>query len=97
MSVWLLLTQDGQIYDMTLYSLGLKSGEELDKILERQFSDDKAVEVNEDPETYDYEDSLGVTLKLVNASDYYVYDDEFSVWKDKSDNDKYVKDLVKKR
>ena len=89
-----ILTQDGQIYDMTLYSLGLKSGEELDKILEA-VSDDKAVEVNEDPETYDYEDFLGVTLKLVNASDYYVYDDEFSVWKDKSDNDKYVKDLVK--
>lgn len=89
-----ILTQDGQIYDMTLYSLGLKSGEELDKILEA-VSDDKAVKVNEDPETYDYEDFLGATLKLVNASDYYVYDDEFSVWKDKSDNDKYVKDLVK--
>ena len=59
-----ILTQDGQIYDMTLYSLGLKSGEELDKILEA-VSDDKAVEVNEDPETYDYEDFLGVTLKLV--------------------------------
>ena len=47
-----ILTQDGQIYDMTLYSLGLKSGEELDKILEA-VSDDKAVKVNEDPETYD--------------------------------------------
>ena len=89
-----ILTQNGQIYDMTLYSLGLKSGEELDKILEA-VSDDKAVEVSDDPETFDYEDFLGVTLKLVNASDYYVYDDEFSVWKDKSDNDKYVKNLVK--
>ena len=68
-----ILTQDGQIYDMTLYSLGLKSGEKLDKILEA-VSDDKAVKVNEDPETYDYEDFLGATLKLVNASDYYVYD-----------------------
>ena len=31
----------------------------------------------------------------MNASDYYVYDDEFSVWKDKSDNQQYVKDLIK--
>lgn len=74
MSVWLFYPMD-RFMIMTLYSLGLKSGEELDKILEA-VSDDKAVKVNEDPETYDYEDFLGATLKLVNASDYYVYDDD---------------------
>ena len=89
-----ILTQNGQLYDMTLYSLGLKSGEELDKILEA-VKEDQSVEINEEPGTYDYNDFLGITLKLVNASDYYVYDDEFSVWKDKSDNQQYVKDLVK--
>ena len=89
-----ILTQNGQLYDMTLYSLGLKSGEELDKILEA-VKEDQSVEINEEPGSYDYNDFLGITLKLVNASDYYVYDDEFSVWKDKSDNQQYVKDLVK--
>ena len=89
-----ILTQNGQLYDMTLYSLGLKSGEKLDKILEA-VKEDQSVEINEEPDTYDYNDFLGITLKLVNASDYYVYDDEFSVWKDKSDNQQYVKDLVK--
>ena len=89
-----ILTQNGQLYDMTLYSLGLKSGEELDKILEA-VKDDQSVEINEEPGSYDYNDFLGITLKLVNASDYYVYDDEFSVWKDKSDNQQYVKDLIK--
>ena len=89
-----ILTQNGQLYDMTLYSLGLKSGEKLDKILEA-VKEDQSVEINEEPDTYDYNDCLGITLKLVNASDYYVYDDEFSVWKDKSDNQQYVKDLVK--
>ena len=84
-----ILTQNGQLYDMTLYSLGLKSGEELDKILEA-VKEDQSVEINEEPGTYDYNDFLGITLKLVNASDYYVYDDEFSVWKDKSDNQQYV-------
>lgn len=89
-----ILTQNGQLYDMTLYSLGLKSGEELDKILEA-VKDDQSVEINKEPGSYDYNDFLGITLKLVNASDYYVYDDEFSVWKDKSDNQQYVKDLIK--
>ena len=89
-----ILTQNGQLYDMTLYSLGLKSGEKLDKILEA-VKEDQSVEINEEPGAYDYNDFLGITLKLVNASDYYVYDDEFSVWKDKSDNQQYVKDLVK--
>ena len=89
-----ILTQNGQLYDMTLYSLGLKSGEELDIILEA-VKEDQSVEINEEPGAYDYNDFLGITLKLVNASDYYVYDDEFSVWKDKSDNQQYVKDLVK--
>ena len=89
-----ILTQNGQLYDMTLYSLGLKSGEELDKILEA-VKEDQSVEINEEPGSYDYNDFLGITLKLVNASDYYVYDDEFSVWKDKSDNQQSVKDIIK--
>lgn len=88
------LTKDGRLYDMTLYSLGLKSGEELDKILDA-VADDKTVEPSDRLETFDYDDFLGIKLKLVNASDYYVYDNDFSVWKDKSDNDKYIKNLVK--
>lgn len=88
------LTKDGRLYDMTLYSLGLKSGEELDKILDA-VADDKTVETSDKLETFDYDDFLGIKLKLVNASDYYVYDNEFSVWKDKSGNDKYIENLVK--
>lgn len=88
------LTKDGRLYDMTLYSLGLKSGEELDKILDA-VADDKTVETSDKLETFDYDDFLGIKLKLVNVSDYYVYDNDFSVWKDKSDNDKYIKNLVK--
>ena len=88
------LTKDGRLYDMTLYSLGLKSGEELDKILDA-VADDKTVETSDKLETLDYDDFLGIKLKLVNVSDYYVYDNDFSVWKDKSDNDKYIKNLVK--
>lgn len=58
------LTKDGRLYDMTLYSLGLKSGEELDKILDA-VADDKTVETSDKLETFDYDDFLGIKLKLV--------------------------------
>ena len=32
--------------------------------------------------------------KLVNSTDYYEYDSEYKVWKDKSDNSAYMKKLV---
>ena len=34
-------------------------------------------------------------LKLVNASDYYEYDDQYQVWKDKTDNADYMKNWSK--
>ncbi len=74
----------------------MKSGEELDKILDAVVADDKTVETSDKLETFDYDDFLGIKLKLVNASDYYVYDNEFSVWKDKSDNDKYIEKIWSK-
>ena len=44
--------------------------------------------------TYTYDDFLGKEFKLVNSSDYYEYDPEYQVWKDKSDNQTYMKQLV---
>lgn len=37
---------------------------------------------------------MGVTFKLVKATDYYVHDDEFGVWKDKTNDTNYMRDLV---
>ena len=45
-------------------------------------------------ELYTYDDILGKTFKLVNASDCYEYDDQYQVWKDKTDNADYMKKLV---
>ena len=39
--------------------------------------------------------SWGKKFKLVNSTDYYEYDEEYKVWKDKSDNSSYMKKLVK--
>lgn len=40
-------------------------------------------------------DDMVQKFKLVNSTDYYEYDEEYKVWKDKSDNSSYMKKLVK--
>ena len=44
--------------------------------------------------TYNYDDILGITFKLVNSPDYYEYDSEYDVWRDKTDDEAYMRSLV---
>ena len=37
---------------------------------------------------------IGITYRLVNASDYYSYDEEFGVWTDHSDDEAFLRELV---
>ena len=60
--------------------------------LERTQSDGKVIEGIMgivDLEDYSYEDILGITFKLINSSDCYKYDDEYKIWKDKTENNDY--------
>ena len=52
------------------------------------------METPDDIHPYSYDDILSVTFKLVNAADFYQYDEEFGVWKDKSDDKDFVRSLV---
>lgn len=76
-----------------LYTMGLRDSVELDEMI-RQFINEENVEVPEDMGTYTYEDILGITFKLVNSADYYEYDDQYQVWRDKTDDKEYMNDLV---
>ena len=59
-----------------------------------QFAAEEDVETPDDIHPYSYDDILSVTFKLVNAADFYQYDEEFGVWKDKSDDKDFVRSLV---
>lgn len=91
----LVLTSGGGISDFMLYSMGLRDTMELDEMI-RQFANEEDVEIPSDMGSYTYEDILGVTFKLVNSSDYYEYDSQYKVWRDKTDNEEYMKNLVDK-
>jgi ABC-type lipoprotein export system ATPase subunit len=89
----LVLTQNGSVSDFLLYTLGLRDTVELDEMI-RQFLNDETVTAPSDLHGYSYEEILGITFKLVNSADCYEYDEEYGVWKDKSDNAAYMQTLV---
>ena len=90
----LVLTSQGDISDFLQYTLGLRDGKELDDMVQK-FMAEEAVETPENEGPYTYDEILGKKFKLVSSTDYYEYDEEYKVWKDKSDNSSYMKKLVK--
>lgn len=90
----LVLTSQGDISDFLQYTLGLRDGKELDDMVQK-FMAEEAVETPENEGPYTYDEILGKKFKLVNSTDYYEYDEEYKVWKDKSDNSSYMRKLVK--
>ena len=90
----LVLTSQGNISDFLLYTLGLRDYSELDNIV-TQFSNGEDVDTPDDLGEYSYDDILGVTFKLINSSDCYEYDEEYKIWRDKTDNEEYMKKIVK--
>ena len=79
----LVLTSGGSISDFMLYTMGLRDPLELDEMVD-QFMNEEPVSVPENMGTYDYDDIVGTTFKLVNSADYYEYDSQYGVWTDKS-------------
>ena len=89
----LVLDSSGSVTDYALYALGLRDNAELDKMIQ-QFAQNQNITVPDDFKTYKYEDFLGKTFKLINTSDRYVYDDTYHLWRDKSDDTDYMKEVV---
>lgn len=90
----LVLTGSGKINDLMSYTLGLRDFSELDDMVDK-FVKEENVTVPENSELYHYEDVLNKEFKLVYASDYYEYDDKYDLYKDKTDNEDYMKKLIK--
>lgn len=89
----LVLTAGGGISDFMLYTLGLRDQMELDEMIQ-QFINEENVEAPENMGNYSYDDILGITFRLVNGADYYEYDSQYKVWRDKTDDEEYMRMLV---
>ena len=89
----LVLTPNGKVSDFMLYTMGLRDHSELDDMV-RAFANEEEVNAPDDYMTLTYDQLMGVTFKLVAATDYYQYDPDYHVWKNKSDDADYMRDLV---
>ena len=89
----LVSSQDGGMSDFLLYTLGLRDQMELDDMI-KAFASEEEIKTPSSLGTYTYKDILNKKFKLVNQADYYEYDSQYKVWKDKSDNAEYMKKLV---
>ena len=91
--VLVVLTPNGNVSDFMLYSMGLRDRSELTDMV-REFSNEEEVTAPSDSMSLDYDDLLGVTFKLVNATNFYQYDSDYNVWKDKTGDADYMRDAV---
>lgn len=91
----LVLSGNGSINDFMLYTLGLRDFSELDTMIQ-QFAKEEDVTVPSGTDGYSYDDILGVEFKLVDASDCYEFDATYNVYKDKKDDQNYMKNLIEK-
>ena len=89
----LILDASGSVTDYALYAMGMRDNAELDKMIQ-QFAQNQNVDVPDDFKTYSYADFLGKQFKLINSSDRYVYDETYGLWRDKSDDTDYMKQIV---
>ncbi len=87
------LSSDGSVTDMTLYSLGLKDYTELQKIIE-SFQNEESSDVKTSTKDYSYDDFIGITLKLINTCDTYQYDESLGIYSSKENDTSFMKELV---
>lgn len=101
----LIVDSNGSMQDLYEYALGLRDHSELDEMMEEYYSGSmgsSSSKPDDSPQSadasrtasYDYENILGTTFSLVNATDRYVYDETYKVWTDKSKDSAHMKDLV---
>ena len=89
----LVLSQSGRISDFLAYVIGLRDKAELDEMV-KKFTDEEEVVAPTDRLDLVYEDILGMKFKLVSATDFYKYDEEYNVWVDKSGDEEYMREIV---
>ncbi len=85
--VVLIVNENNEISDYTLYSLGLKDQKELEERWNKVQNGETVEEA--ESTSYTYEDLLNLSFKLVLNSDYYAK--ENGLWVDKSEDEEYMK------
>ena len=88
------LTPNGGISDFVLYAMDLRDPAELEAMVRQMVNDEPIVTPERSEKTFSYDEIMSVKFKLVNATDYYAYDSDYSVWTNKATDKNYLRELV---
>lgn len=86
----LIVDENNELDDMTLYALGLKSKEEIDKIIDSAIN--KTV-LEFKSESWSYEEICSMEFRTVLNSDCYIFDESTGIYKDLRDTSAGIKYL----
>ena len=89
--VVIVVSENNEITDYELYSLGLRDISELQDMMVAAF---KGEALTFDNTSYTYDELLGLTYKIIPSSDYYQYDEEKGHYVDMSDNAAYMNKVL---
>lgn len=86
-----IVSEDNEISDYTLYTLGLKDADELTEIMKKAMDGEKI----ESPKqtSYTYDEILSLSFKLLVNSDYYKKNDD-GTWTDMRDDELYMNGVL---
>ncbi len=87
--VVLIVNEKNEISDYTLYTLNLKSQDEIDGLLKKMVNGE---EFKSSSSNYTYDDILNLSFKLVLNTDY--YEKNGNIWVDKSADKDYMRKII---
>lgn len=90
----LVLTSEGKISDYLLYVLGLRDPHKVDTFISEFISGSEVETEKLDGLSFEYEEFLGIQFKRINSCDTFTYDKEYGVWRDRSEDAAYMRQLV---
>ena len=88
--VVLIVDENNEIYDYTLYALGILDQDELEDKYQKILDGEEVEE--EETKSYSYEELLGTKFKVLLNTDYYEKDGD--IWIDNSDDKDYIKEKL---
>ena len=88
----LVLPEPNGMPDLMTYSLGLRDGDELEKMMAKIMSGEKLENVNE-PLDWTYEELMELPFKLVDATATYRYNAEYKIYENMVDDAAYMEDV----
>lgn len=93
----LVVDENNEIYDLTLYALGLSDADELEDIMidaMKSVEDGTELEIDTESKSFTYEDILGLSYKLVLPTDCYEYNESKNTWDYRGDDEEFMKKVI---